>query len=156
MMYVLDAGLHQQKVHQQEKPLIWPDSAATTHVPQCVTDAVVREAMTTQAWKRPSQCSLRGYQATELYEHLEIKWQNFLGCSPSEFVFTSGTTAGLNFDSTLCWRTIEQRGCGCVECDGTPWTCSLADGGQAKGLELKIVHVDENGRISLTHLEEHF
>ena len=87
-------GLHQQKVHQQQKPLIYFDFAATTHVPQCVTDAVV-EAYDNQTWKRPSQCSLKRISSHRVYENSRNQMAGFLGCSPSD-CFTSGTTAGLN------------------------------------------------------------
>ena len=148
------AGLHQQTVHQQQKPLIYFDFAATTHVPQCVTDAVI-EAMTIKHGNVRRSVHSRGYQATELYENSRNQMAGFLGCSPSEFVFTSGTTAGLNLIAHCAGEQLNKGDVVVLSvmehhAHLVPWQMVA----KQKGLELKIVHVAEKGRISLSHLEE--
>ena len=77
-----------------------------------------------------------------------------LGCSPSEFVFTSGTTAGLNLIAHCAGEQLNKGDVVVLSvmehhAHLVPWQMVA----KQKGLEIKIVHVDENGRISLSHLE---
>jgi cysteine desulfurase / selenocysteine lyase len=145
-------GLYEQKVHG--KKLIYFDSAATTHVPKCVTDVVV-EAMTVKHGNVRRSVHSGGYRATQLYEESRKQMADFIGCDPSEFVFTSGTTHGLNI---LAHCVGEQLGEGDVvvlsvmghHAHLVPWQMMA----QHKGFLIKIVEVDETGKISLSHLEE--
>lgn len=75
--------------------LIYLDSAATSHKPQCVIDALTHfyaqdYATVHRAIYRPS------LKATEQYNQARETVARFLNARPEEIVFTRGTTAAIN------------------------------------------------------------
>lgn len=78
------------------KPLVYLDSAATSQKPQQVIDAIVDFYTTTNANVHRGAYTLSD-EATNAYEGARSKVASFIGAgSPSELVFTNGTTSGLN------------------------------------------------------------
>jgi cysteine desulfurase / selenocysteine lyase len=78
------------------RPLIYLDSAATGQKPASVIDAVSRFYRSANANIHRGVYAL-SEQATEAYEHARRRAASFLGASsPSEIVFTRGTTESIN------------------------------------------------------------
>ena len=89
--------------------LIYLDSAATAHKPQCVIDALVKfysedYATVHRAIYRPS------LKATEQYNDTRITASRFLNAEPEEIVFTRGTTDALNLVAQSYGRTFLKPG----------------------------------------------
>ena len=78
---------------------VFLDSAATTHMPQCVIDRMNYFYAHENA---PAHRSLyqRGEQVTVLYEQARATVAQFLGAEPAEIIFTAGATAGINAIAT--------------------------------------------------------
>lgn len=89
-----DFPILQQTVH--DKPLIYLDNAATTHKPESVINAI------SHFYKQSNANVYRGVhslsaQATQAFEGAREKITEFMGANePSEVIFTSGTTDGIN------------------------------------------------------------
>lgn len=89
-----DFPILQQKINNQ--PLVYFDSAATSHKPQRVIDAIV------DFYTRYNANVGRGIhslaeQATSSYEDARETIADFIGAQPEEIIFTRGTTEGINF-----------------------------------------------------------
>ena len=77
------------------KPLVYLDSAATTQKPQAVLDAM--DAYYTQSNANVHRgAHTLAAEATDLYEAARGKVAGLIGASPSQLVFTRGTTTSLN------------------------------------------------------------
>jgi len=78
------------------RPLVYLDSAATAQKPRAVIDAMARYYETGNANVHRGVHAL-SQEATTEYERVRAMAAGFLGAaSPSEIVFTAGTTAALN------------------------------------------------------------
>ncbi len=77
------------------KPLVYLDSAATSQKPQSVLDAMDRYYTQSNANVHRGAHTLAA-EATDLYEEARVKVATFVGASPSQLVFTRGTTTALN------------------------------------------------------------
>ncbi len=77
------------------KPLVYLDSAATTQKPQSVLDAMDRYYTQSNANVHRGAHTLAA-EATDLYETARGKVARLIGASPSQLVFTRGTTTSLN------------------------------------------------------------
>lgn len=78
------------------KPLVYLDSAATTQKPQSVLDAMDLYYTQSNANVHRGAHTLAA-EATELYEDARAKVARLIGSSPSQLVFTRGTTTSLNY-----------------------------------------------------------
>jgi len=78
------------------KPLVYLDSAATTQKPQSVLDAMDRYYTQSNANVHRGAHTLAA-EATDLYEAARGKVAGLIGASPSQLVFTRGTTTSLNY-----------------------------------------------------------
>jgi len=82
------------------RPLCYVDNAATTQMPQHVLDAMHEYQTTYHANIHRSSHTL-GEDATAAYEEVRKKVAHFIGAQDSsEIIFTSGTTAGINYISS--------------------------------------------------------
>ena len=78
------------------KPLIYLDSAATTQKPAAVIDAISDYYRTINANVHRGAYTLAG-EATDAYEGARVKIAEFVNAgSPSEIVFSRGTTSSIN------------------------------------------------------------
>ena len=77
------------------KPLVYLDSAATTQKPQSVLDAMDTYYTQSNANVHRGAHTLAA-EATDLYEAARGKVAGLIGASPSQLVFTRGTTTSLN------------------------------------------------------------
>ncbi len=78
------------------RPLVYLDNAATAQKPHAVLDAMARYYETGNANVHRGVHAL-SQEATEEYERVRALAARFLGAaSPSEIIFTAGTTAALN------------------------------------------------------------
>lgn len=89
--------------------LIYLDSAATAHKPQCVIDALVKfysedYATVHRAIYRPS------LKATEQYNETRATAARFLNAETEEIVFTRGTTDAINLVAQSYGRTFLKPG----------------------------------------------
>ncbi|MDR0431953.1 MAG: SufS family cysteine desulfurase [Bifidobacteriaceae bacterium] len=75
--------------------LIYLDTAATAQRPSCVMDAMTWFANNNYAAVNRG-AHLLGEESTEAFEDARARVARFFGATPSEIVFTSGTTAALN------------------------------------------------------------
>lgn len=83
-------------IFEHRPSLVWLDSAATTQKPRAVIEAETRFYTEQNASVRRGIYPL-GAEATQRFEAARARVARFLGAkSPSEIVFTSGTTAAIN------------------------------------------------------------
>ena len=76
-------------------PLVYLDSAATTQKPRSVLDAMTAYYEQSNANVHRGAHTLAA-EATTLYEDARGKVAGFIGASPSQLVFTRGTTTAIN------------------------------------------------------------
>jgi cysteine desulfurase / selenocysteine lyase len=90
--------------------LTYLDSAATTHKPQCVVDAVTR--FYSEEYATVHRAVYRSaLQATEKYNETRETAARFLNArSPSEIIFTRGTTDGINLVAASWGRKFLKKG----------------------------------------------
>lgn len=134
-------------IFSHQPGLIYLDSAATTHKPQCVIETLSRfyaaeYATVHRAIYRPS------LEATERYNDARETARRFLNASDaSEIVFTRGTTDGLNLVAASYGRKFLRRGdeilISTVEhhSNMVPWQM-LAE---QTGALVKYIEIDERG-----------
>ena len=148
-----DFPILKQKVHGQD--LIYFDNAATSQKPQLVLDRLADYYLQDNANIHRGVHSLAN-RATQDYEAARQRVADFMGAKPQEIIFTSGTTAGLNF---LADRWIgpslqpgDQIGVTYLEHHSNlvPWQV-LA---QEKGAKLRYLPLTEDHRLDLVALED--
>lgn len=82
-------------IFQSVPDLIYLDSAATTHKPKQVIEALAK--FYSEQYATVHRAIYRGsLQATDLYNESRLAAARFLNCSEGEIVFTRGTTDALN------------------------------------------------------------
>jgi cysteine desulfurase / selenocysteine lyase len=81
--------------HQQDKPLVYLDSAATALKPQAVIDAVV-DVLTQKTANIHRSVHYLGDLATEAFENSRSVVADFIGADAHEIVFVRNTTEALN------------------------------------------------------------
>ena len=148
-----DFPILKQKVHGQD--LIYFDNAATSQKPQSVLDCLANYYLLDNANIHRGVHSLAN-RATQDYEAARQRVADFLGAKPQEIIFTSGTTAGLNF---LADRWIgpsiqpgDQIGLTYLEHHSNlvPWQV-LA---QEKGATLRYLPLKEDHHLDLVAIED--
>ncbi|MDR0728586.1 MAG: cysteine desulfurase [Prevotellaceae bacterium] len=142
----------QQQVYG--KPLIYLDSAATAQKPQCVADTVNDMHLRLNANIHRAVYYL-ATQCTERYERARETVRRFIHArATQEVVFTSGTTAAIN----LLAFSFGERWVGAGDeiivtaaehhSNIVPWQLLC----ERKGARLKVVPVDEAGRLQIDAL----
>ncbi|HEY7536024.1 MAG TPA: cysteine desulfurase [Thermodesulfobacteriota bacterium] len=136
------------------KPLIYLDNAATTQKPRYVIEAEKRFYEETNSNIHRAVHTL-SYESTVLYEDSHKKVANFIGAkSPREIIFTRNATESINLVA-YGWGLRElKKGDEILisimehHSNIVPWQM-LRD---RKGIELKILDVDDQGRLKLDEL----
>jgi cysteine desulfurase / selenocysteine lyase len=139
----------QQRVHGHR--LVWLDNAATTQKPQVVIDAVRDFYDHYNSNIHRSAHTLAG-RASAAYEEARERIARFIGAeSPSEIVFTRGTTESVNLLANTFGRAFVGRGDEILvsqlehHSNIVPWQF-LA---QQTGAVLRVIPVDDRGDVDL-------
>lgn len=144
----LDFPILDQKVHGHQ--FIYFDSAATAQVPTMVIDAMT-EYYTT--YKSNVDRGLYGFaeKTTLHYEQARAEIAAFIGAQPSEIIFTSGATDGINSVAQIWAAHHLHAGDEIIisqiehHSNFLPWQQLARD----KNLVLTIVPVDEMGQLDM-------
>lgn len=151
-----DFPILQRQVHN--KPLTYFDNAATTQKPRCVIDAIKDEYLNVNANVHRGVHYL-SIQATELHENARVKVQQFINAgSPSEIVFTRGTTESINLVAASYGEKYMKEGDEVIltvmehHSNIVPWHLLR----QRKGVKLRFADINEKGEIDLKNLESLF
>lgn len=140
------------------KPLVYLDNAATTQKPRCVIDAISEEYCSVNANVHRGVHFL-SQQATQLHEDAREVVREFINArSTAEIVFTRGTTESLNLVASSFGEAFLKEGDEVIVSEMehhsniVPWQL-LRD---RKGIVLKVVPMDDCGRLKLEELETLF
>lgn len=145
----LDFPILDQKVH--DHPFIYFDNAATAQVPVVVIDAMNAYYRT---YKSNVDRGLYSFaeKTTANYEQAREKIAQFIGAQPSELVFTSGATDGINTVARVWAAHQLQAGDEIIisqvehHSNFLPWQ-QLAE---EKNLVLTILPIDASGLLDMT------
>ncbi|MCA9770252.1 SufS family cysteine desulfurase [Candidatus Dependentiae bacterium] len=146
-----DFPILQKKIN--DYPLVYLDSASASQKPQHVVDALVRFYTNDNANVGRGLYFL-AEKATQEYEYARSKVAHFIGVRSEEIVFTSGTTASINFIATGWGFEHIQKGDEILltemehHSNLVPWQ-QIA---QKKGAVLKFIPVKQNGVLDLEYL----
>lgn len=140
---------------KQQEPYVYLDSAATTHKPQAVIDAITEYYSSSYATvHRTIYRSSRNI--TEAYQQVREKVQQWIGASsPQEIVFTRGTTSALNL-LAIAWNDIWHPGSATVlvsEVEHHAGILSWELACRRRGNHVKTFPVDDQGLVDLEQLE---
>lgn len=131
------------------KPLVYLDNAATTQKPRCVVDAMVNEYYSVNANVHRGVHFL-SQQATDLHESARRTVQQFIHARDSrEILFTRGTTESINLLASSFGEAFMQEGDEVIvsvmehHSNIVPWQLLAT----RKGIKLKVVPIDEAGRL---------
>ena len=147
-------------LHQEirGRGLVYLDSAASTHKPAAVIEAVQA------AYAGPYSNVHRGVhtlsqRATQLYEGARQKVQRFLGASdPSEIVFVRGTTEAINLVASTLGRQVLEPGTEVLltglehHSNIVPWQLAC----QATGATLRVVPIRDDGSVLMEDVRAAF
>ncbi len=149
-----DFPIFERKIHG--RPLIYFDNAATSQRPIQVIEAVSRFYKNRNANIGRSVHEL-GISATEEYEQSRRVIASFIGAKSTELVFTKNTTEAINLVAySLLVSGIISQGDEIIitrmehHSNMLPWLKIS----KVVGAELKIVEVDDKGRLLLDDLEK--
>src|SRR5262245_47315679 len=136
-----------QRVHDQ--PLIYLDSAATTLRPQAVIDALVDYYSTDNA--NPSKVhTLAARAAARLDDARQAAARFINAASPTEIIFTRGTTEGINLIASTWGVANLAKGDEIVlsiaehNSNLMPWTRAA----ERAGAVVRVADVDDDGRLT--------
>jgi len=131
---------------------IYLDNAATTPLDPEVFDAM--KPFMLEDFGNPSSTHAHGRKVRAAIESSRKKIAELLNCTPGEIIFTSG---GTEADNTLIVNSIQAYGIQHaistpIEHHAVTHTLEIQE---KKGLiQVHHVDMDENGHVSMTHLEE--
>jgi cysteine desulfurase/selenocysteine lyase len=137
------------------KPLIYFDSAATTHKPAVVLEALRR--FYGEAYGKPQEAHHFAKKATEALEQTRKKIANFLGApSEKEIIFTRGCTEAINLVSDGFAKSMLKKDDEIVitemehHANIVPWqmACDLS------GARLRVLPITTSGEIDLDTFQE--
>lgn len=140
------------------RPLVYLDNAATTQKPRCVVEAIMDEYYSVNANVHRGVHFL-SQQATDLHEAAREHVRSFLNArSTGEILFTRGTTEGLNLVAHSFGEAFLSEGDEVIltvmehHSDIVPWQILR----ERKGIALKVVPVDDTGRLDMEEYERLF
>ncbi|MFZ1236599.1 MAG: cysteine desulfurase [Prevotella sp.] len=140
------------------KPLVYLDNAATTQKPLCVLDAMRDEYLNVNANVHRG-VHWMSQQATDLYEAARSRIAQFIHAnSPSEIVFTRGTTEGLNLIASSFAQEMMKEGDEVIistmehHSNIVPWQLQVA----RRGIVLKVIPMNDRGEVLLDEYEKLF
>lgn len=137
------------------RPLVYLDNSATTQLPLCVEDAILRYYSESHANVHRGAHYL-GEAATAQIEEARQEAASFLGADPEEIIFTSGTTNGLNLLARSIGEALVRPGDRVLvtamehHSNFLPWQ-ELCARCQA---ELSIVPITPDGELDISILHE--
>jgi cysteine desulfurase / selenocysteine lyase len=138
------------------KPLVYLDSAATSHKPIPVLEAEERFYRFSNANVHRGVYEL-SVEATDAYEGARARLAKFVGASdPEEIVFVRGTTEAINLVATSLGRSRLARGDHVLttvmehHSNVVPWHMLREYG----GIQLDFVDVDAQGRLRVDQLDQ--
>ncbi|RYZ00777.1 MAG: cysteine desulfurase [Chitinophagaceae bacterium] len=142
----------QQYVHG--KPLVYLDSAASTHKPKRVLEAMHRFYATQYA--KPDEEHYFSKKSTELKEEARKKLASFMGAgSETEIIFTKGCTEGINIVANGMAQALLQEGDEIIltqlehHANIVPWLMA----GQLTGAVIRVAPINAAGEVDLDALE---
>lgn len=140
------------------RPLVYLDNAATTQKPRQVVEAIAGEYYSVNANVHRGVHYL-SQQATDLHEAARERVRQFINArSTAEIIFTRGTTESLNLVAASYGEALLSEGDEVIltvmehHSDIVPWQL-LRD---RKGIVLKVVPMDDAGRLDLAAYEALF
>lgn len=95
-------------VKKDGKPLVYLDSAASGHKPQCVIDCLQR--LYTKEYAKPNEENEESKKITKQLEDTRSKVADFLNASSKEIVFSRGCTESINIIALSFEREILKKG----------------------------------------------
>jgi len=140
------------------KPLVYLDNAATSQRPIAVISKMNEMSLEINANIHRAVHFLAG-KATDEFERTRSSMSRFLGAaSEKEIVFTSGTTQSINLLAYSFGEAVVKEGDEIIVSEAehhsniVPWQILC----ERKKAILKVVPVDESGRLKLDELEKAF
>ncbi len=137
------------------KPLVYFDNAATAQRPQSIIDKWTELTVGANANIHRAVHKLAA-DATEEYESTRDVVKEYINASArEEIIFTSGTTGSINLVAFSFGETFVHEGDEIIvseaehHSDIVPWQMLC----QRKGAVLKVLHVDDEGHLSLDELK---
>ena len=137
------------------KPLVYFDNAATAQRPQSVIDKWTELTVGANANIHRAVHKLAA-EATEEYESTRDAVKEYINASArEEVIFTSGTTGSINLVAFSFGETFVREGDEIIVSESehhsniVPWQMLC----QRKGATLKVLHVDDEGHLSLDELK---
>ncbi|MEM7675569.1 MAG: cysteine desulfurase [Myxococcota bacterium] len=138
----------------RDKPLTYLDNASTTQKPNVVLDSI-RDAYVHACANVHRGVHKLSADATERYEAVRVKAQNFLNASEhQEVVFTSGTTEAINLVANTVGRTQVWPGDNVLitelehHSNLVPWQMLCAE----RQAQLRVLPIDDHGDLRLERL----
>ncbi|MEP6757645.1 MAG: SufS family cysteine desulfurase [Actinomycetota bacterium] len=138
------------------KPLVYLDSASTSHKPTAVIEAEADFYRHHNANAHRGIYTL-GEEATELFEQARITIAGFFGVQdPARLVFTRGTTESINLVALAWGRAHVREGDAIVltemehHSNIVPWQLLAT----ATGAELRYIGLTDDGLLDLSNLDE--
>src|SRR5579863_817831 len=149
-----DFPILRQKAHG--RPLVYLDNAATTQKPRSVIDRLVRYYETENANIHRGVYEL-SQRATSAYEHAREKVARFLNApSPSEIIFTRGSTEGINLVASSFRRAFLKSGDEILlsamehHSNIVPWQLAV----EQTGAKIRVIPMNDAGELMLDELEQ--
>lgn len=137
------------------KPLVYMDNAATSQRPESVVEMIHRLSLSANANIHRAVHSLAA-TATDEYESTRDFVKNYIGAEArEEIIFTSGTTASINLVAYSFGEAFIGEGDEVIvseaehHSDIVPWQIVC----ERKHATVKVLPVDENGRLEVEKLE---
>lgn len=156
-MSLLIGSKHNFPFFAHHPELIYLDSAATSQKPQSVIDAFNSVYTHYNGPVRRGAYQI-GEQATALYNQARATVAQWLNVQSDEIVFTAGATDGINMVAHA-WALHAIRHGDVIVVSALEHHANLLVWqmvAHAKGAELKIIPIDQNGTFSLDNLSDYF
>lgn len=149
-----DFPILKQKIN--DRPLVYLDNAATTQKPQSVIDAISNYYETSNANIHRGNHTL-AIQATNAYEEVRKKVAEYINApSPSQIIFTRGTTESINLVAYSFGEAFVKPGDEILvselehHSNYVPWQLMC----QRKGANFRVIPFDEDGELDLEAFKE--
>jgi cysteine desulfurase/selenocysteine lyase len=138
------------------KPLVYLDNAATTQKPRCVVEKIDEMYFTLNSNVHRGVHFL-SQEATQAHENARKTVQKFIGAdSPSEIVFTRGTTESINLVASSFCRAFCNEGDEILitamehHSNIVPWQLQA----DIRGVKLRVAPINSRGELLLDEFEK--
>ncbi|TDT69882.1 cysteine desulfurase/selenocysteine lyase [Hypnocyclicus thermotrophus] len=147
--------MHKNKfpIFENNRELVYLDSAATTQKPKEVLDAMYNYNIYNNA--SPNRGSYKlSLEATNLYKESKKNVATFIGAESEEIIYTKSATESLNLISYVLEKELKKNdeilvGISSHHSNLVPWQ-ELA---KRKNIVLKYIYLDKNGEFDLSDLK---